>query len=256
MKKLWICLCLSLLLSVPATSFAIGLEVAIGGWDQNVSGDMSYKPLSAINDTIDFESDLGYDNETRVMGRARIDMPLIIPNIYVMVTPLEFEGTGQKTVDFQFGDFMFSGNVPYTSKLSLNHVDVGLFYSIPFLNLATLKKLNIDLGLNLKVADLDAEITQTTTGLHEQENYTLPIPMVFAAVQLKPIDLLAFEVEGRGVSYSGNHLYNLIGRVKVKPIGPFFIAGGYRYDSIKLDEEDLKLDATVDGVFIETGLEF
>ena len=87
-------------------------------------------------------------------------------------------------------------------------------------------------------------------------DYVLPVPMAFAAIQLKPIDLLAIEAEGRGISYSGNHLFNVIGRVKVKPFGPFFIAGGYRYDSIKLDEEDLRLDAQVDGFFAETGFEF
>ncbi|MFZ5563874.1 MAG: TIGR04219 family outer membrane beta-barrel protein [Thermodesulfobacteriota bacterium] len=256
MKKLWICLGLCLLLAVPATSFAIGLEAAIGGWDQNVSGDMSYKPISAISDTVDFEKDLGYDSETRAMARVRIDMPLVIPNIYVMVTPMEFEGTGQKNVNFKFSDYVFNGSVPYTSKVSMSHVDAALFYSIPLLKMATFNRLNIDLGLNLKVADLSAEITQATTGLHEEESYTLPIPMAFAAVQLKPIDLLAIEAEGRGVSYSGNHLYNLIGRVKIKPFGPLFVAGGYRYDSIKLDEKDLKLDATVDGVFVEAGIDF
>ena len=256
MKQLWICLGLALLLAMPATSFAIGLEAAIGGWGQNVSGDMSYKPLNAIRDTLDFEKDLGYDSETQVMGRVRIDMPLIIPNIYVMVTPMEFEGAGQQTVEFKFGNDTFQAAIPYTSKLSMNHVDVGLFYSIPLLKMATFNRLNIDLGLNLKVADFSAEIIQPGSGLREKEDDVLPIPMVFAAVQFKPIDLLALEAEGRGVSYSGNHLFTLIGRVKVKPFGPFFIAGGYRYDSIKLDEEDLRLDAQVDGVFVETGFEF
>ncbi|ABW65837.1 TIGR04219 family outer membrane beta-barrel protein [Desulfosudis oleivorans] len=256
MKKLWIGLALALLLAVPATSFAIGLEAAIGGWGQDISGDMAYKPLNPITDVIDFERDLGYDSETRVMGRVRIDMPLIIPNIYVMATPMEFEGTSQQAVEFKFGNDTFEADIPYTSKLSMNHVDVALFYSIPLLEMATFNRLNIDLGINLKVADLSAEITQPDTGLSEKEDYVLPIPMAFAAVQLKPIDLLAIEAEGRGISYSGNHLFNVIGRVKVKPFGPFFIAGGYRYDSIKLDEKDLRLDAQVDGFFAETGFEF
>ncbi|MDY6831854.1 MAG: TIGR04219 family outer membrane beta-barrel protein [Thermodesulfobacteriota bacterium] len=256
MRKSWIGLGLALLLAVPATSFAIGLEAAIGGWGQDISGDMAYKPLNPITDVIDFERDLGYDSETRVMGRVRIDMPLIIPNIYVMATPMEFEGVGQQTFEFKFGNDTFEEDIPYTSKLSMNHVDVGLFYSIPLLKMATFNKLNIDLGLNIKVADLSAEITQPDTGLSEKEDYVLPVPMAFAAIQINPIDLLAIEAEGRGISYSDNHLFNVIGRVKVKPFGPLFIAGGYRYDSIKLDEEDLRLDAQVDGFFAETGFEF
>lgn len=249
-------ICLLTVLSMPSASLAIGIEAAIGGWSQGISGDIAYRPINAITDTIDLETDMGYDDETRAMGRVRIDMPLVIPNIYLMYTPVEFEGSGRKNVNFKFGDYTFTGNVPYTSKVSLDHVDVALFYSIPFLNLVSLDTLNIDLGLNLKVADVEAQITQSVTGQHEDKSYTLPIPMAFAAIQVKPIDIISFEAEARGIAYSGNHLYNLIGRIKFKPLGPFFIAGGYRYDSIKLDEKDVLLDATIKGVFAETGLEF
>lgn len=244
------------IISVPSASLAIGIEAAVGVWSQGISGDIAYKPLNSVTDTIDLETDMGYDDETKMTGRVRIDMPLVVPNIYVMYTPMEFEGTGQKNVNFKFGDYNFAGSVPYTSRVSLDHVDVALFYSIPFLELVSLDSLNIDLGLNLKVADVEARITQPTTSLDEDESYTLPIPMVFAAVQVRPIDLIAFEAEARGIAYSGNHLYNLVGRVKLKPLGPFFVACGYRYDSIKLDEKDVLLDATVKGIFAEAGLEF
>ena len=243
------------LLVLPGLGMAMGLEMAIGGWDQSVDGEASYEKVSS-SDVIDFSDDAGLEDETRVMGRVKIDMPAILPNIYVMGTPMEFEGKGEKDVNFSFGDLNINQNVPFETMVTMDHVDVGLYYSIPFVNLASLKRLNIDLGLNLKVADLELEVKDLTTGQKESESYTLPIPMVYAGVQVTPIERLSIEAEARAISLSGNHLYNLIGRVKGRVFGPMFIAGGYRYDSINLDEEDVLVDCSVDGVFLETGFEF
>ncbi|MDY6823324.1 MAG: TIGR04219 family outer membrane beta-barrel protein [Thermodesulfobacteriota bacterium] len=256
MKKMACIFSVIVLLMVPAVSHAVGIEAAIGGWDQDLQGNMSYKATNARTDTLDFENDLRLEDETRAQGRVKIDMPLVLPNIYLMYTPIEFEGVGEKDVSFKFGNQRFSANTPIASRVVMDHLDVGLFYSIPFLKMATFNRLNVDLGLNVKVTDLEAEVMETGSGKKETESFIAPIPMVYAGVQFKPIETLSLEVEGRGVSYSENHLYNLIGRVKYKVFGPLFIAGGYRYESIKLDEEDLSLDTTIEGVFAETGFEF
>lgn len=256
MKKIVCIFSMMALLAVPAASHAIGIEVAVGGWDQDVQGDMSYKAVNDQTDSVDFEQDLKLEDETRPMGRVKVDMPLILPNIYLMYSPMEFEGVGEKDVNFRFGNQTFAQNTALKSSITMNHMDIGLFYSVPLLKMASFNKLNIDLGLNVKVADLEAEIQELGTGTKESESYTVPIPMVYAGVQIKPIESLSFEAEGRAVSYSENHLYNLIGRIKYKVFGPVFIAAGYRYDSIKLDEDDLMLDSSVEGVFAETGLAF
>ncbi len=255
MKKGICLLAAILLLAMPGSSPAVGLEMAIGGWDQNIEGEVCYEGNNR-NDIIDLKDDAALDDETRVMGRVKVDMPAILPNIYIMATPMEFEGKGDKDVNFDFGDVSVSANTDFETRVTMDHVDVGLYYSIPFVNLASLDRLNIDLGLNLKVADLEAEVKNKETGLSDAESYTLPLPMVYAAVQVQPIERLSLEAEARAVSLSGNHLYNLIGRIKGKIFGPMFLAGGYRYDSINLDEEDIVVDCSVEGVFLETGFEF
>jgi hypothetical protein len=80
--------------------------------------------------------------------------------------------------------------------------------------------------------------------------------MVYLGVQLEPFDWLAFEGEGRGIGYSGDYYYSLIGRLKLRPFGPFFIAGGYRYDDINIDYQDVLIDAGFGGPFAEVGFEF
>ena len=111
---------LFLILIVPAASYAFGLELAVGGWKQSPQGYLAYEAVTA-NDELDLERDANYDDETRFTARLKIDMPLFIPNIYLMATPMEFDGNGLKTMDFKFGDKIIQGNIPFYSKLTLNH---------------------------------------------------------------------------------------------------------------------------------------
>ncbi len=80
--------------------------------------------------------------------------------------------------------------------------------------------------------------------------------MLYLAMQIKPVDKLAIEAEVRAISYSGNKLYSLLGRVKYNIFGPVFATAGYRYDKLKIDEEDVEVDINFSGPFIEVGFKF
>ncbi len=256
MKKIIIGIILLMVaLGLPLTSHAIGLEVALGGWSQKPQGDIGYKPVTP-DDSLDLERDLKYDTEFRLTGRVKIDMPMLVPNIYLMGTQCEFDGTGQKNVNFKFGEETFSANVDFYSKVKLNHYDIALYYGIPLLKTATVSTINVDLGLNVRIFDFKAEVRQDSTGIEESKSLTVPIPMAYVGLQFTPIEKIAIEMEGRGISYSGNSLISLIGRIKFKPMGPFFLAGGYRYDKIKIDEDDVDADVKFHGPFAEIGMEF
>ncbi|MBI9085325.1 MAG: TIGR04219 family outer membrane beta-barrel protein [Desulfobacterales bacterium] len=253
MKRIVLAVGLVALLVFPAAVQAMGVEIAVGGWSQSPSGDLSYKAV-ATADALDLERDLKYDDEFRFMGRVKLDMPLLIPNIYLMATPMSFSGTGSKTAGFKFGDINFGG-VNFDSEVTLDHYDVGLYYGIPFVNTATAGMFNVDAGLNVRVMDLKAKVTQPVSG-SQSESIMLPIPMVYAAVQFTPIERISAEGEIRSMTYSGNSYYSLIGRLKVKVFGPAFAAAGYRYDTIEVDESDLVFDANIGGFFFEVGAEF
>ncbi len=235
----------------PAQVHALGVEFAIGGWSQSLGGDISYKS----EDLLDLEDDLKYDDEFHMFGRVKLDMP-ILPNIYLIATPMEFEGTGRKSSDFKFGDVTFRRETDFYSKLTFHHYDIALYYDIPLLQMATLKKFNIELGLNLRIVDFKADIRQEETGLTESKQETLPIPMIYVGAQFRPIESFAAEAELRGITYSDNQIYSLIGRLKVNFLGPLFATGGYRYERIDFDEEDVEADVTFNGPFFELGCEF
>ncbi len=244
-----------LTLFVPAIASAIGIEASLGAWNQDPEGYVSYKPLTST-DRLDIDQNLNYDKETKVFGRLKIDMPLVIPNIYLMATPSRFDGRGQKDVSFKFGDKTFNANVPFDSEVQLDHYDIALYYGIPGLKTLTLGILNIELGLNARIIDFYAKVDQPTTGLTASKSATIPVPMVYAGVQVKPIDLLKIEGEFRGIAYSSNHYYDIIGRLKVSPFGPLFIAGGYRYEDVKIDYSDIESEFKLKGPFLEAGIEF
>ena len=242
-------------LIVPVAAYAFGVEIAAGAWKQSPSGSLAYEALDP-NDFLDVENDLKYQDETRPFGRLKIDMPSFIPNIYLMATPVEFEGEGIKSVDFNFGGELISGNIPFYSKLNLNHGDIALYYGIPGLEAATADMLNIDVGINVRIYDLEARIVQESNGIDITESATVPIPQVFLALQFRPTDFLALEAEGRGISLGGNKAYSLIGRLRLNVFGPLFLTGGYRYDKIDADEEDVIIDTDISGPFAEVGLAF
>ena len=257
--KWWATTVMVILVLIPGAASATGIEMSVGVWNQDPKGDLSFRALS-VQDNLSIRDNLGFGDSTRVFGRIKIDTPLFFPNVYLMATPMEFTGTGTKDVDFQFGDVTFNGNVPFTSELKLDHYDVGFYYGIPGLNLATAGILNVDLGLGARIVDFKARVTgqDTVSGLTvtQTESATVPVPLLYLGIQVKPVKWLAVEGEARGITYGSNYYFDISGRAKIKPFGPLFAAAGYRYEKIKIDTNDAKAEASIGGPFGEIGVEF
>lgn len=234
-------------------AWALGLEAAVNVWEQEPGGDFSYKALTA-QDQVDLDHEAGYDRERRVGGRLKVDLP-VLPNIYVLATPMEFSGPGLKTSAFTFGGQSFATGA-FTSKLTLDHYDLGLYYGFPLLKTATLNTLNLDFGVEVRRLEVRAHLAQESTGKLAELDETFYFPMGFLAVQVQLLEKLALEAEFRGVSYSGNHFYDLIGRVKYSLPGPLHLAGGWRHEEIELDEENIRASLSVGGPFAEVGVSF
>lgn len=249
-KGLLTLVCISIFL-LPGASSAAGIEVALGGWSQDPNGDISYK-----GDSLSLDRDLGYGGKTRFFGRAKIETPLFFPNVYLMATPMKFEGTGSLNIPFVFGNQTFNAKIPFSSTFRLDHYDVALYYGLPFIKTATAGKLNIDAGIDIRILDLSTSLAQSTLNIRESKNFMQPIPMVYVGAQLKPAAKLSLEAEIRAIAFNSNHFYDLIGRVKYKVIGPAFVSAGYRHESFALSSEGVKADERFGGPFAEVGVEF
>ena len=251
-RLFYACLIVISMIAIPCSVFALGLEAGVGYWKQTPSGNISYVPSGTptANDTLDLKSDLNYESKGNAFVRVKAELPLVLPNLYFMATPMSFEGDGNKT--FTFGNENFSG--PVHSKLKIDHYDLAFYYT--FLNLITLDKVHLDLGLNARMINLDASVTSTATGVTASKSLTPIVPMVYVGLQVKPIKAFSLEAEARAIAIGSSHYYDYIGRVKIKPFGPVFIAGGYRSEDIKIDTDNVKATVKVSGPFVEAGVSF
>jgi len=234
---------------------ATGLEAAVGVWNQDPRGYLSFNEQNPATDRLSVADDLRYGTDPRISGRIKIETPLGLPNIYLMATPMSFDETGIKSTSFTFGGTVFAAATPFASKLRIDHYDAGLYYGLPFLKAATAGILNVDLGLLARFIDFSAEISQLSIGAESKREF-LALPMLYAGAQVKPLPWIAAECELRGILYGRDHYYDIIGRAKVKPLGPVFLSAGYRYEKVKIDEEGIRAEVNVGGPFGEAGIEF
>ncbi len=260
MKKLHIYLVSLLVLSlfaIPSPAFALfGADLGVGYWMQTPSGALQYKPVAGITGDINLENDLFFEQENKPFVRIKVELPLILPNIYFMATPMTFKGAGPITRTISYADATFNAGIPIESELKLDHYDIALFYPIPLIKTATLGKLNVELGLNARIFNFEGTITQPTVNETGTYSKTTTVPLIYAGVQINPIDALGIDIEIRGIAYSGNSYYDYLGRLKYYPIPLVYVAGGYRAEILKIDEDDVLADIKFGGPFLEVGLSF
>jgi hypothetical protein len=106
------------------------------------------------------------------------------------------------------------------TSLTLNEYDLALFYGIPFVGVATLGRLNVDIGLNLRLIEVEAEMKSSLQSEIQKE--TIPLPMVFVAAQFKPIDIIALEAEIRALSVGDADVVSVLARLRYNSLGPLF----------------------------------
>jgi len=244
------------LLVVPCRAFAfLGVDVGVGYWKQSPSGTIGYKPVAGTVGDIDLKNDLNFKDESKPFVRVKAELPLILPNVYLMATPMTFEGTGAITRGISFGGQTFTASSSVKSKLKLDHYDVALFYPIPLLKTATLGVLNVELGLNARKIDFQGTITESATNT-ASKSLSIYVPMIYAGIQVRPVKLFSIEAEMRGIPLGQNHYYDYIGRVRVNPVPFVFIAAGFRSEDVKIDQSDVKAAVKFSGPFAEAGLSF
>jgi len=127
---------------------------------------------------------------------------------------------------------------------------------VPLLKTATLKTLNVDFGVMVRRQEVRAELFQPNTGQLARVDTIYYLPMGYLAVQIRLLKKLALEAELRGLAYRSNHYYDLLGRVRYDLPGPVFLAGGWRYQEIDLDEDQIRATAKFTGPFAEVGVRF
>lgn len=237
-------------------SYAIGFDISVGGMEQKPSGVIQYPVPDG--DVISVRDTLGLGKETRAFVRLKLEHPIpLIPNLYAQYVPMRFSGSGNINKNIRYGDRTFSANANISSKVELDRFDLGLYGNV-FSN----PLIDPEVGLNLRVINFKGSITgqdaQTGQTVTESETATIPIPMLYAGLGINiPKVPVSLRGEIRGISYSKAKYYDWSLEARVKPIRPFYVAGGYRYEKLKIEDiSDIYTNLTVKGLFFVVGAEF
>ncbi|WP_456400091.1 TIGR04219 family outer membrane beta-barrel protein [Persephonella sp.] len=231
-------------------------EVSAGYIKQKPSGWIQYK-----GDEVDVKDDLKLGDEDSYFLKAKFEHPVpVIPNIAVQYVKKEFTGNGRISKVFRYGNqVVVIGDNIYTN-VKLDHYDITLFYNLPFVGLASAGMLDVEVGLNVRVIDLKAHVK--TSNVDETASVNAPIPMVYGAIEVSPVNLISILFEGRAIAFSGHSYMDLNGELRIKPITvpmavDFFIGLGYRYERLKLDDlDDVSTDLKITQPYINAGVLF
>ena len=246
--------------------FLIDFEASVGAIQQKPSGYVSYKPTSDA-DKIDVKNDAHMEDRTNPWAKFKFEHPIpIIPNIKLAYMPMKFDGSGVLTRDIRWGNYTYKANADYNLSVKLNRVDTTLYYNLPFINIATAGKLDVELGLNVRTIMFDGKLNGTdktkNQKVSESKSITLPIPMGHLAAQIKPINQVSLLGEINYINYNKNKYYDYTAGLRLNshglistPLKPF-VEVGYRYEKLKLDEKDVKSDLKIKGGYALVGVRF
>lgn len=251
--------------ALPAVARA-DATVAVRGeyWFMDLSGDIAVDG-SAVGGaptqlSLDDSTDgLGLDSDNPIGFSAVLNVGSFF--VFGRYIPIDISGSGSSTTQVNFGDFTFDANADLDSSLQFDMYDAGLGFHV--LNFDDLP-IRVQVGLLVQVKLLDGSVDAkgavtaggATTTETESQDFTLPIPMVGARVNLGLADFLAVNVQGAAIAYSGDHLYDVEARAEFSPLPFVGISAGYRYLNLTVDESDVNLDATFDGPFVEVFARF
>jgi len=254
MKKTYLALSLLLVaFFLPASSSAFEIGARGYYWFPSLDGNAKVDEAAIIGTTIDFEKDLGIEDENYpsvevFLGGGRHHLALTYTNI---------DYSGKKTLT---RDIIFIGET-YTGLVesSIEYKMMDLHYQYDFLNLENVGA-GFSLGVVFQVKYLDGEIglkTTTPINIDEKKDFTFPIPMIGLNLHIEMLaDVLEARLRGTAIGYAGNAIYELMADISWTPLPFLDIHGGYKSFVIDIDEDDVVFDYDMSGPFLALTLSF
>ena len=253
MKKIYLALSLLLpvlLLPVSSSAFEIGARGYY--WFPTVDGTVKVDEASIIGTTIDFDEDLGIEDEN--YPSVEVFVGGGNHHLYFIHTEIDYSGRKMLTKEIKFGGKTYPVSALVTSSIQYKMMD--LLYQYDFLNLENVLG-GFSLGGVFQVKYLDGSVSLKTTGIDEEEDFTLPIPMLGLNLQIGILaDILEARIRGTVIGYSGNKIYEVMGDISWTPFPFVDIHGGYKTFVIDIDEDDVIFDYDMSGPYVALTVSF
>ena len=252
MKKTYLALSLLLVaLLLPASTLAFEIGARGYYWFPSLDGTVKVDEAGTIGDTIDFEKDLGIEDENYpsvevFLGGGRHHLSLTY-------TDIDYSGRKTLTREIIFHGETYSINDLATSSIEYKMLD--LLYQYDFLNLENVL-VGFSLGIVFQVKYLDGEVGLKNGG-YEKEDFIFPIPMIGFNLHIGILaDVIEARLRGTAVGYSGNTLYELMADISWTPLPFLDIHGGYKTFVIDIDEDDVIFDYDMSGPYLALTVSF
>jgi outer membrane protein len=243
----------------------IDFEASIGAIQQKPRGYVSYK-AGSDEDRIDVKDDAHLGDKTKPWVKLKLEHSIpVIPNIKLAYMPMKFDGSGNVARTIKWGDYNYDLSADFNLSVKLDRVDTTLYYNLPFVKTATAGKLDIEFGLNVRTIMFDGKLSGTTVdgySVTESKSITLPIPMGHLAAEIRPINQVSLVGELNYIGYRKNTYYDYAVGLRLNSHGLVqttlkpFVEVGYRHEKLKLDEEGVKTDLKVKGLYALVGVRF
>jgi outer membrane protein len=251
MKKIY--LALSLLLAVvllPVSSLAFEIGARGYYWFPSLDGNVKVDEAGIIGTTIDFDKDLGIEDENYPSIEAFVGLGS--HHLSLTYTEIDYSGTKQLSETKYFKGQPYDGTV----DSSIEYRMIDFHYQYDFLDLENILA-GFSLGGVLQVKYLEGEVSLKTTGIDEEEDFTLPIPMLGLNLQIGILaDILEARIRGTVIGYSGNKIYEVMGDISWTPFPFVDIHGGYKTFVIDIDEDDVIFDYDMSGPYVALTVSF
>ena len=253
MKKIYLALSLLLpVLLLPVSSLAFEIGARGYYWFPTLDGTVKVDEASIIGTTIDFDKDLGIEDENYPSVEVFVEGGN--HHLYFIHTEIDYSGRNMLTREIKFGGKTYPVSALVTSSIQYKMMD--LLYQYDFLNLENVLG-GFSLGGVFQVKYLDGKVGLKTTGIDEEEGFTIPIPMIGLNLHMGILaQILQVRLRGTAVSYSESTIYELMGDISWTPFPLVDIHGGYRTFVIDIDEDDLTFDYDMSGPYVALTLSF
>ena len=239
-----------LLIPVSSSAFEIGARGYY--WFPTLDGTVKVDEASIIGTTIDFDKDLGIEDE----NYPSVEVFVGGGNHHLSFTYTDIDYSGRKTLtrEINFRGQIYHESDTVTSSIQYKMMD--LLYQYDFLNLENVLG-GVSLGGVFQVKYLDGDVSLKTTGIDEKEDFTIPIPMIGLNLHIGILaQILQARLRATAISYSESTIYELMCDISWTPFPLVDIHGGYRTFVIDIDEDDLTFDYDMSGPYVALTLSF
>ncbi len=253
MKKTYLALSLLLVaFFLPASSSAFEIGARGYYWFPSLDGNVKVDEAATIGDTINFEKDLGIEDENYpsvevFLGGGRHHLSLTY-------TDIDYSGKNIPTKEITFNGETYS--TTYMIESSIEYKMMDLLYQYDFLNLENVAA-GFSLGVVFQIKYFDGEVGLKSIEFDEKQDFTFPIPMIGLNLHIGMLaDVLEARLRGTAIGYAGNTIYELMGDISWTPLPFLDIHGGYKTFVIDIDEDDVVFDYDMSGPYVALTVSF